>query len=85
LNHNVQSRGEIKLSSRDPKDPAIIDFHYLEHPFDRLVIIETVREILKFLKTPMLGKSWKGIVDGPKTESDDDIWVRFNCFQRNHM
>jgi len=76
LNHQIQSRGEILLKSSDPNDSAIIDFHYLDHPYDRMVMIEATREGMGYLRTPTLAKIFRGYVNGPKSESDEDIWVR---------
>ena len=37
-----KSRGEIKLRSSNPSDSPIIDFHYLEDPYDVKVAIEVL-------------------------------------------
>ena len=35
-----KSVGEIRLASKDPRAPPIIDPHYLEHPHDVKVLAE---------------------------------------------
>ncbi len=69
-----KSRGEIKLRSNKPNDPAMIDPHYLEHPDDRRVMIDGVRRARKILAAPLFEKyqSWE-IGPGPDAQSDEEI------------
>ena len=69
-----KSRGEIKLRSSKPNDPAIIDPHYLEHIDDQKVMIDGVRRARKILAAPSFEKyqSWE-IGPGPDAQSDEEI------------
>lgn len=73
---NVQSRGEVTLRSVDPKDAPVINPKYLEHPYDRKALLESIRETMRFQQHSALGKYLKEYVDGPKSTSDEDILVR---------
>jgi len=69
-----KSRGEIKLRSNKPNEPAMIDPHYLEHPEDQKVMIDGVRRARKILAAPSFEKyqSWE-IEPGPEAQSDEEI------------
>ena len=69
-----KSRGEIKLRSNKPNEPAMIDPHYLEHPEDQKVMIDGVRRARKILAAPSFEKyqSWE-IGPGPEAQSDEEI------------
>ncbi|MFT5839968.1 MAG: choline dehydrogenase [Flavobacteriales bacterium] len=69
-----KSRGEIKLRSNKPNDPAMIDPKYLEHPDDQKVMIDGVRRARKILAAPSFEKyqSWE-IGPGPDAKSDAEI------------
>jgi choline dehydrogenase len=69
-----KSRGEIKLRSNKPNDPAIIDPHYLEHPDDQKVMIDGVRRARKILAAPSFSQyhSWE-VGPGPEAQSDEQI------------
>ncbi|MFT6776928.1 MAG: choline dehydrogenase [Paraglaciecola sp.] len=69
-----KSRGEIKLRSNKPNDPAMIDPHYLEHPEDQKVMIDGIRRARKILAAPSFEKyqSWE-IGPGPDAQSDEEI------------
>jgi choline dehydrogenase len=69
-----KSRGEIKLRSNKPSDPAMIDPRYLEHPDDQKVMIDGVRRARKILAAPSFEKyqSWE-IGPGPDAQSDEEI------------
>jgi len=69
-----KSRGEIKLRSNNPKDLAMIDPRYLEHPDDQKVMVEGVRRARKILAAPTFEKyqSWE-IGPGPNAQTDEQI------------
>ena len=69
-----KSRGEIKLRSNNPKDPAMIDPKYLEHPDDQKVMIDGLRGARKILAAPAFEKykSWE-IGPGPDAQSDEEL------------
>jgi choline dehydrogenase len=68
------SRGEIKLRSNKPNEPAMIDPNYLTHPDDQKVMIDGVRRARKILAAPSFEKyrSWE-VGPGPDAQSDDEI------------
>lgn len=73
---NAQSRGEVTLRSADPNDAPLINPRYLEHPYDRKALLESIRETMRFQQHSALGKYFQGYVHGPKSMSDEDILVR---------
>lgn len=70
-----QAAGEVKLRSGNPKDPPLVDPKFLNHPFDRRVAIEAVREAFEFLDLPGLAKDQVRLAMGPIGRSDEDILV----------
>ena len=76
-----QATGEVKLRSKDPKDPPLIDPKFLSHPYDRRVAIESVREALEFLDLPNLAKDQVRLAKGPAGRSDEEILVNLPRFQ----
>jgi choline dehydrogenase len=69
-----KSRGEIKLRSNQPNDPAMIDPNYLDHPDDQKVMINGVRRARNILAAPTFEKyqSWE-IGPGPEAQTDEQI------------
>jgi choline dehydrogenase-like flavoprotein len=74
---NIQSRGTVTLASANPIDAPLIDLHLLDHPFDRRVMIEGVRELLRYLRTPLLARHIKGYLLVPNSDAEDDILVGY--------
>ncbi|KAH7400180.1 glucose-methanol-choline oxidoreductase-like protein [Cadophora sp. MPI-SDFR-AT-0126] len=70
---NTQSPSSVKLASSDPAEAPKIDLRILEHEYDRRVAIEGMRSLLKFVKSPALGDKVEKMLEGPKSESDEDI------------
>ena len=70
-----QASGEVTLQSSDPSDAPNIDPKFLDHPFDRRVAIESVRETLDFLDTPGLAEQLERVGSGPTDRSDEGILV----------
>ena len=71
----AESSGTVILQSKDFKDPPVIDPKFLSHPFDRRVVIETIRDALDFLDQPFLVQNRERLAEGPKGLSDDEILV----------
>ena len=72
---NPQSQGQIALASSDPEQAPLIDFGYMNSDYDRNVLIEAIRESMKFPKTPQIAKYWRNSILGPKSDTSEDIWV----------
>ncbi|KAK1993432.1 GMC oxidoreductase [Colletotrichum falcatum] len=72
-NMNSVSRGQIRLSSSDPKDAALIDPGYLSNPYDLVNLREALREGLNLMKTPQMKKHFVRPIFAPKSDSDEDI------------
>lgn len=53
---NPQSRGSVTLRSADPKDAPVIDLKLLDHPFDKKVMVDSIRETMKFHQESAVGK-----------------------------
>lgn len=75
---NPQSRGSVKLKSANPAENPLIELPYLQHNYDRYVLIHAVRKAMALVKTPSYEKYYKSRIFGPKSPSDEDIWVS-NC------
>jgi choline dehydrogenase len=71
---NPQSRGEITLKSNNSDDMPLLDFRYLSNQYDQQILVQGIREDLRFLQTPMLAKHFKKFTFAPKSSSEDDIW-----------
>lgn len=72
---NAQSRGDVTLASADPSDKPVVNPHYLENSYDRLVLKTAVRESLKWMEAPSLKKFVKTAILTPESDSDIDIEV----------
>lgn len=71
---NPMSRGSITLSSADPSDKPVIDMAYLEHPYDRRIMMEAMRQTwTKVFDNPDLKKHVKRTLFGPASLSDEDL------------
>lgn len=86
LLQNNLSAGTVSLTSADPRCLPRIDPHFLEHPFDRRIAIETVRMALRISNTSAYQSTIKRMVHGPTGEDDDSIldFVRDNLGQGYH-
>ncbi|TVY90072.1 Alcohol dehydrogenase [acceptor] [Lachnellula willkommii] len=71
---NPQSTGTVTLNSVDPSDAPIIDPRLASHPYDRRVLIEGYRELVRLLKAPVLAKDTVRMVGGPEAGTDEEIW-----------
>jgi hypothetical protein len=57
----------------------LIDPKYLDHPFDRKVMLELVREMVKFQQESAVSEYFKRYIVGPKSTSNEDILVRLRA------
>jgi choline dehydrogenase-like flavoprotein len=72
---NPQSKGSVRLHSKDPSAAPLIDPSFLSHPFDRRVLIEGMRVTKRLLSAPVYAeKTLKTYM--PADDSDEAIWVR---------
>lgn len=71
---NPQSRGSVTLQSSNPATAPLIDPKFLSHPFDRRVIIEGMREMMRLLSAPVFAESTLEKL-GPEDDSDEAILV----------
>jgi choline dehydrogenase-like flavoprotein len=83
---NPQSRGTITLRSSNPSDSPLIDPKFLTHPFDRRVLIEGMREMIRIFSAPVYASRTLRKL-GPKDDSDDSIWehIKGNLRSSWHM
>ncbi|KAJ5623870.1 hypothetical protein N7510_000179 [Penicillium lagena] len=78
LQHS-QSSGSISLKSADPNDSPNIDMNILAHPYDRRVMIESLRKTYDFLQNSTFPVD--GLLEGPKSNADDDLME----YIKNHI
>jgi choline dehydrogenase-like flavoprotein len=69
-----ESRGSVTLKSSNPSDPPIIDPNFLDHPFDRLAMIDAVRESRRLVKETSLNKYWIKPILAPADDTNEAIW-----------
>jgi len=70
---NGQSTGSATLQSSDPTKPLIFDPNFFSHPYDKRIAIEATREVLKVVNSPGFSKDTIAFLDGPKSDSEEDI------------
>ena len=63
------SKGELRLQSTDPSVQPILDYHYLEDPFDRQRMREMIRTAAKLFQHP----AFKDIVTKRNEPSDEEL------------
>jgi choline dehydrogenase-like flavoprotein len=85
--HNLQSRGTFNLQSADPAVPLAFDVGYLEHPYDRRVAIEAMRETVLVTRTEAFLKDNVACLNEPESTSDADLlkWWQQNGNTSWHM
>lgn len=94
LLQNNLSRGTVTLRSSNPRDLPVIDPKFLDHPYDRWIAIETIREAIRVVQANSYEGTVIRMVHGPGTEadvqkidtSDDSVleFVRANLGQGYH-
>jgi choline dehydrogenase-like flavoprotein len=70
---NPQSRGTIELTSADVRDAPRIDPKFLSHPYDRRVIVEAMREMLRYFRAPVFHERTVRDLGWPDDEDDESI------------
>jgi choline dehydrogenase len=69
-----ESRGEIRLRSKDPADKPLIDPRYLDAPYDMEVLVSGIKLAREIARTEPLAKYLKGeATPGPDVQSDEAI------------
>jgi len=71
LLQNNLSKGSVSLRSSNPRDLPIIDPKFLEHPFDKRIAIETVREAIKIAQAPAYKGVIQKMVHGPGARTSE--------------
>jgi choline dehydrogenase-like flavoprotein len=69
-----ESRGSVTLASKNPSDPPLVDINYLDHPFERLSLIDAIREARKLFEKSSLSKYHIKPLLVPTDDSDEAIW-----------
>lgn len=69
----AESRGQVSLQSSDPNVPLLFDPKFLEAPLDRRIAIDSLREVLRLVKSDGYAKEMVTQLAGPVSESDDDL------------
>ncbi|KAF2166676.1 GMC oxidoreductase [Zasmidium cellare ATCC 36951] len=70
---NPQSRGKISLVSSDPLVAPQIDPAFLSHPFDKKIITEAMREMLRYFSAPVFRERTVRGLGWPKVDTDEAI------------
>ena len=80
------SRGELKLSGRDVRDPLDIDPRYLSEPSDLAVMLHSLDECIAIMESPRFSE-WSARAVGPslKAKSDRAQWIRQSCETYHHQ
>ena len=61
--------GELRLTSPDPHAYPSLEYHYMEHPWDRQRLRECVRTTIRLLEHP----AYEGIIARRVTPDDEDL------------
>jgi choline dehydrogenase-like flavoprotein len=69
---NPESRGSVTLRSADPEEAPLLDPRFLTNRFDRRVIVEGVREMMRVLSAPVYAADTIERL-GPAEDSDESI------------
>ena len=83
------SQGELRLRSRDPRQPPYLDFNLLDDPFDRA----RMRESVRLCADLFMHEAFTPIVEGRIAPSDDvlrddnalDAWMRREVVTAHHV
>lgn len=70
---NALSRGKVSLRSSDAVEPPNLELGYLQHPYDRRVLIEAVKVARRFIYESDLPLEEQLL--GPASGKEDDILV----------
>lgn len=70
---NPQSRGSVRLASKDPSAMPLIDVNFLSHPYDRKTFVAATQEVLRFVGSGNLSKHIKSNFHTPNSNSEQDV------------
>ena len=73
---NPQSTGTVSITSPNVIDPPAIDPNLLGHAYDKRVLTEGVKEMVRFMENAKAETFIKQIFRAPKSSADADIDVR---------
>jgi choline dehydrogenase-like flavoprotein len=74
---NPQSKGSVRLQSKDPSAAPLVDPSFLSDTFDRRVLIEGMKVTKRLLSARVYAeKTLKTYM--PADDSDEAIWVRMD-------
>jgi choline dehydrogenase-like flavoprotein len=62
------------LKSTNPLDAPIIDPNFVSHPFERLALIDGVREARRLFTETALKQHWIQRIAAPEDDTDEAIW-----------
>jgi choline dehydrogenase-like flavoprotein len=84
---NPQSRGTVQLRSSNLSDAPLMDPKFLSHPFDRLAIIQGVRETMRILSAPTYQDRTVRLIGPSINATDEQIWeyIKGNTHSSWHM
>jgi choline dehydrogenase-like flavoprotein len=75
---NPQSKGTVRLHSKDPSTAPLIDPNFLSHAFDRRALIEGMKVTKSLLSASVYAeKTLKTYM--PVDDSDEAVWVRIKA------
>lgn len=69
-----QSKGTVTLASADARDPPVSDPKLFSNAFDRVNMINAVRNALRLFEFPALKKDIVGPLVKPASDSVEDVW-----------
>lgn len=72
---NPQSRGVVRVTSKDPLAAPHIDPKFLSHPYDRRALVEAFREMMRWLEAPVWRTKTVRRLGWPEDDSYDAILV----------
>jgi choline dehydrogenase-like flavoprotein len=78
---SVQSSGSVTLASNNPSDAPLCDPNFLNSDFDKANMVATLREMVKFVQTPLIAKDMIESFSAPSPTSTDEelmAWARQN-------
>ncbi|KAH5044172.1 hypothetical protein HBI65_212070 [Parastagonospora nodorum] len=86
LTMNPQSKGTVTLQSSNPTTPPLINPNFLTHPFDRRVLVDGLREVMRLQRAPIFASRTLKTL-GPADDSDEAIWshIKNNVMSSWHM
>lgn len=69
----AESRGTVSLQSSDPHVPLLFDPKMLDSPLDRRMAINSLREVVRLVKSEGYARETVAQLAGPSSESEEDL------------